>query len=102
MIDYKILFQDKLASQGSFSECYAFSLHKAGGSLMHSMIHQVCQLAKILGFSIPDTLFWEGISENIWENDEHILDLIAPGRVYYGFRQLLKVLLNETVHLREK
>ena len=100
--NYKAIFKNKLAFQGSFPECYAFSMHKAGSSLMHAMINQVCHLANIAGFSIPDTLFMEGIFENVWGNDERILDLIGSGRIYYGFRHLPKVLLNESVHLRKK
>lgn len=102
MIDYKKMFENQLAKQGYFPECYAFSLHKAGSSLMNGMLERVCHLANIPGFSIPDTLFKEGVSENNWENDDHILDLLKPGRVYYGFRQLPRVLLSESLHLREK
>lgn len=102
MIDYKNIFASQLLCRGDFPDCYAFSIHKAGSSLMHAMINQVCHFARIPGLSIPDTLFLEGISENIWGNDERIIDLIGPGRVYYGFRSLPKVLLNESVCLREK
>jgi Sulfotransferase domain len=102
MIDYKRLFDKESGYQDTFPECYAFSLHKAGSTLMHGMIGKVCLLANIQSVNIPTTLFKEGVFEKDWENDERILSLITPGRVYYGFRQLPKVLLHESLLLREK
>jgi Sulfotransferase domain len=102
MIDYKALLEKKITHQGDFPECYAFSIHKAGSTLMHTMIGQVCNLANIPGISIPDILFKEGLFEKDWGNDENILNLITPGRIYYGFRHLPKVLLNGSLHLTDR
>lgn len=102
MNDYRKIFEDQLKLQGGFPECYAFSIHKAGSTLMHKMIGEVCHSASIPGMSIPDTLFKEGIFEKDWEGDEHILDLIAPGRIYYGFRKFPIILLHESLRLKEK
>jgi Sulfotransferase domain len=102
MIDYQKIFETKLVPAGRFLECYAFSIHKAGSTLMHAMIGEVCKLANVPGISIPDILFKEGIFEKDWTDDERILDLITPGRIYYGFRHLPKAFLNESLHLRDK
>jgi len=100
--DYQKIFGDKLETQGEFEECYAFSLHKAGSTLLHNMINDVCRISKIPGFSIPDILFKEGVFEKEWEGDERILGLIKPGRVYFGFRQLPNILLAPSLNLKEK
>jgi hypothetical protein len=89
-------------SGGDFAECYAFSIHKAGSTLMHRMIAEVCQVAGIPGLSIPDALFREGVLANDWEKDQRILELIGPGRIYFGFRHLPPVLLDDRVGLRGK
>lgn len=102
MIDYKKIFEKKLTDQGYFPECYVFSLHKAGSTLMNEMVGEVCLLANIPAVNIPSILIKEGIFVNDWQDDEYILDLITPGRVYYGFRQFPKVLLNESILLRDK
>ncbi len=102
MTDYKKIFAQEMDISGTFQECYAFSIHKAGSSLMHKMIIDVCNLSNIPAISIPDILFLEGISEIIWENDENIINLITPGRIYCGFRQFPNLLLNESLNLKDK
>lgn len=102
MVDYKKIFENQLTQRGDFPDCYAFSIHKAGSSLMHKMIGDVCRFAGIPAISIPDTLFREGLFEKDWEEDEGILDLITPGRIYYGFRNLPKIFLKDVFHLKDK
>lgn len=102
MSDYQKIFESQLTLPAGFMDCYAFSIHKAGSTLMHNMISEVCHFAGIPSVNIPGTLFTEGIFENAWENDEHILDLITPGRIYYGFRNLPEILLTESLRLRDK
>lgn len=102
-IDYTKIFEAQLAMPpGPFMDCYAFSIHKSGSSLMHGMIAHVCTLAKLSSINIPDTLFAEGIFEKDWGNDPGILSLISPGRVFYGFRALPSVLLDQSVNLEDK
>ena len=102
MSDYQKIFELQLARSAGFQDCYAFSIHKAGSTLMHKMIGEVCSFSGIPSVSIPDTLFKEGIFEKDWEKDEGILNLISSGRIYYGFRHLPEILLNESVRLRDK
>lgn len=100
MTDYQAIFRDKLPAPGNFPQCFAFSIHKAGSSLMHAMIDQVCANAGIPGISIPDVLFKEGLMDT-WSADRELLAFIQPGRVYYGFRSLPRVLIEPEVRLRE-
>lgn len=102
MNDYKEIFREELGHQGSFPECYAFSIHKSGSTLMNKMINQVCIRAAIPGFSIADIMFQNGIPQLEWAEDEQIIELIGFGRIYYGFRFFPKLLMNELVNLREK
>lgn len=102
-IDYPKIFEAHLqVPPGTFMDCYAFSIHKSGSSLMHGMIAEVCQIAKIPAISIPDIIFREGIFEKDWVNDSAVSELIGPGRIYYGFRALPQLLLNESIGLKEK
>jgi len=99
---YRKLLESVLVTPGTFADCYAFSIHKAGSTLMHSMIAGVCKRAKIPGVSIPDALFKLGIFEKDWAGDRALLELFEPGRIYFGFRHLPEILLGDTVNLREK
>ena len=101
-VDYPTIFRNELESRGAFPDCYAFSLHKAGSTLMNTMIEQVCREASIPAINIPSRLFSMGITGNDWENDQKILPLIGNGRIYYGFRFLPNVLLSKSLSLREK
>jgi hypothetical protein len=101
-MDYLALFKKDLATWGTFQECFAFSIHKAGSTLMYTMISQVCKAVQIPALSIPDMLFKEGIVSSEWENDQELLGLIEPGHIYYGFRFLPEILLNPQIRLREK
>lgn len=96
------IIKKRLPAPGDFEECYAFSIHKAGSTLMYMMIADVCNAAKIPAISIPDILFSEGIKDNQWENDINLLDLITLGRIYYGFRYLPEILQHQTSKLRGK
>ena len=102
-MDYLVLLKKDLATiPGKFAECYAFSIHKAGSTLMHKMIAQVCRSMQIPAISIPDVMFLEGINSEEWENDLALLELITPGRIYFGFRNLPEILLDQQIRLREK
>lgn len=102
MTNYSKLFREELRSQGAFPECYAFSVHKAGSTLMNKMIEQVCHRADIPAINLPAKLFQQGIPGGDWEKDEGIIPLIGPGRIYYGFRFLPEVLLNATLQVRHR
>jgi len=101
-VDYRKLFGEQLQAAGGFAECYAFSIHKAGSTLMHRMIADVCQASGIPALSIPDALFKEGVLANDWGKDPRILDLIGPGRIYFGFRHLPPILRDDRVRLKDK
>src|SRR5690606_1703897 len=77
---------------GDFPACFAFSIHKAGSSLMHSMIAAACKQAHIPAISIPDILFLEGLLEKDWERDQGITHALTDGRVYIGFRAMPSLL----------
>lgn len=98
--DYLQALSNELEPPGTFPACYAFSMHKAGSSLMGAMIKTVCKRASIPALSIADTLFKVGTFEKDWEADRRILDLLVPGRVYYGFRHLPKLLCDEPAVLK--
>jgi hypothetical protein len=101
MQDLLAVLKDKVPPAGDFPPCFAFSIHKAGSTLMHKMIGETCVAAHIPAISIPDLLFREGVKAVAWQNDPSLVDLVGPGRVYFGFRQLPGFLLDPRVRLRE-
>ena len=102
MVDYQEIFARTRPGAGDFEQCYAFSIHKAGSTLMHKMIGEVCNAAGIPAISIPDILFKEGLTEKGWESEPQIGALIGPGRVYYGYRYLPQFLVDADPDLRTR
>lgn len=102
-IDYKEIFASRLSvPPGPFADCYAFSIHKAGSSLLHGMIDAVCAKVGIPSINIPDTLFNYGIHEEMWCADNAILELVKPGYVYFGFRVFPKIFADRYIGIKEK
>lgn len=101
MNDYKLLLEKQLTQPGDFAACFAFSIHKAGSTLMHNMIAQVCAEANIPALNIPAILFREGIADQDWRDDNSLLELIVPGRVYYGYRYLPEILQRSEAGIKE-
>lgn len=87
MNNYIDLIESRLPQPGTFEPLFAFSVHKAGSTLMHTMINEVCHASGIPVISIPDILFHEGYLEE-WQDDPAVGALMTPGRVYIGFRNL--------------
>lgn len=101
-MNYTKILMHNLKPRGEFPACYAFGMHKAGSSLMHLMILQVCAATNTPAMNIPTALFHEGLVEADWDTDPEIVECFAPGRVYFGFRKLPPILLNPRLALREK
>jgi len=88
MNDYNAIFEGKLPEPGDFPACYAFSLHKAGSSMMFGMIEAVARVEGIPAITFPDILFEAGVIDNNWSDEEYLLKYFLRGRVYFGFRYL--------------
>ena len=86
------ILPDKIPSSG-----FAFSIHKAGSTLMHEMIRDVCAARNIPAISLPDLFFNQGILDHEWAYDPKVLKDIYAGRVYYGFRHLPPILMGPEV-----
>ena len=92
-------FADEMRRQGRHPPCFAFSVHKAGSSLMNGMIKAVCERAGIPALSVPDFLFERGLRERDWHEDKSLLPLFTSNFVFYGFRELPRVLLEPGIRL---
>lgn len=102
-MNYVSLFEKELSvSPGDFQECFVFSIHKSGSSLLYNMIREVCLMENIPAVNIPDTIFREGVKAGEWDRDPALLPLIDFGRIYYGFRFLPQILTSPAVRLKEK
>lgn len=101
MTEFKKIVAEKLPRKGDFNDVYAFSIHKCGSSLMHKMIADICHYSKIPAISIPDLMFREGISDE-WQNDIEMSSYFESGRIYYGFRNLPKFMMENDFALKNK
>lgn len=88
MTKSRALAEANLGPAGDFPACFAFSIHKAGSSLMNAMIEGVCRKASVPFADLPNVFFREGIFDAEWREDGELLDLFQDGRVYSGFRYL--------------
>ena len=81
---------------------FAFSIHKCGSTLMHSMIRAVCTRAEIPAISIPDLMFSNGILDPQWAADEALLPAFRRNILYFGFRHLPDILTAPDFDLRAR
>ena len=89
-------------TEADFDPCFAFSVHKCGSTMMHTMINSVCRETGIPGISLPDTFFNMGLFEKDWQSDETLLPVFERKLLYYGFRNLPQILLAPQFDLRSK
>ncbi len=85
-MNYDHLLQRIPKDEGSFDPCFAFSVHKCGSTLMHSMIGAVCRRAKIPAVTVPDIMFNVGEIDNAWMTDTALLPIFQRNLIFYGFR----------------
>ncbi|AXI44590.1 hypothetical protein C1J03_00225 [Sulfitobacter sp. SK012] len=78
--------------EANFAPCYAFSVHKSGSTLMHSMIDAVCRVEKIPAVTLPDIMFNLGETGIDWMSDPELLPIFQKRWLYYGFRNFPKIL----------
>ena len=88
--------------ESAFASCFAFSIHKCGSSMMHSMIAAVCKQMDLPAISLPDTFFQNGILEDTWANDPEVLPMFSKNLLYFGFRWLPPIFLNGNFDFRDK
>jgi hypothetical protein len=101
MLDYQKI-QDEFGARGDFPSCFAFSVHKAGSTLMNKMIQDVCIAQSIPCAHLPRIMFHEGLLFQDWSTDAKLLDYFSDGRVYIGFRALPPFLGNSELVRRRK
>lgn len=80
VFNYKGIALDKPAM-------FAFSVHKCGSTMLHTMVRQVCERAELPHMNVPAPLFNLGYG-SAWAEDPDLLPYIKPGYVYFGFREL--------------
>lgn len=100
--NYAKLFEGHLPPPAHFPACFAFSVHKAGSSLMHNMIADACRRECIPAISIPNILFREGITDTEWGADKSLFSLIRDGILYFGFRHLPSFLIDGSGLVRSR
>lgn len=95
-------FADNPVPTGDFDPVFAFSIHKAGSSLMHGMVNAVCEREGIPHLDLPGRLFQLGVPDRMWGPDPRISRFFLGGRVYFGFRELPRGLLDQRVGLKQR
>ena len=90
------------AYAGTVAPCFAFGVHKAGSSLMHSMLQAVCVRSRLPFTNVPGALFDRGVFEKDWEANPTLIPLFSAGAVHLGFRVFPQLLLDAEVRLAER
>lgn len=101
-IDFDALFKAQLVAQGDFAPCFAFSVHKAGSSLMNGMLEAVAKLAGLPSTNVPDTMFNQGLVEYQWGEDERLIPIFQARCVHFGFRAYPSILSHPAIRLQER
>jgi hypothetical protein len=97
-----VILDGKMPAPGDFPASFAFSIHKAGSSLMFGMIQVVCEVEGIPTISLPDILFQEGIRDADWNEDTSLTKYLSAGRLYIGFRYFPGLMMDKSLALHEK
>ena len=90
-----------LEPRQGYRKSFAFSVHKAGSSLMHNLLTDYCRFTEFPVINIPDSLFRAGIFEAEWEKSTEVCESMADGYLYVGFRSLPYILNPERKNKRE-
>ena len=99
-MDYDAIFSALPEGQPGFDRCFAFSVHKSGSTMLGKMIKDVCKRRDVPNVSIPNFFFSEGISAQVWKDDQKLAPVFTKPILYHGFRFLPPVLQDPEVGLR--
>ncbi len=82
---------------------FAFGMHKGGSTMLADFFNIYAKLLNLSAISISDTLFYKGIGDEAYRNDDRICDLLDDKFVYYGFRYIPDFMLaNKARYLNRK
>ena len=101
-MNYEELFREAVASAGTSPPCFAFSIHKAGSSMLSGMVQAACRQAGIPALSVPGALGRKGVADKQWMRDAALVPYFRHGLVYYGFRSFPPVLAEPDVDIRSR
>lgn len=101
-MSYEWLLQRIPTEEGAFDPCFAFSVHKSGSSLMHSMIGATCRRATIPAVTVPDLMFNAGLIDDGWMADATLLPIFQRNQIFYGFRNLPSILTRPESRIRQR
>ena len=98
-IEIKLLTGQKIAFQvntdGSGPACFALSMRKCGSSIFNNIIKALSQANEVSFVDVGDTFFLNNVRVADYQNDPALLDLIWPGNIYGGFRDMPLCLRND-------
>lgn len=99
MNDIRSIVSSLAKAEPGTDATFAFSLHKAGSSLMHGMINDVCVAEHIPHLDLPAILFHHGIRDQEWLEEIWLTEVFNANRLHFGFRQLPAALRKPTFDL---
>jgi hypothetical protein len=67
---------------------FVLGIRKCGSSIMHSMVHDLARLNGHPFVDVGGRFFAANVPEQAWRSDPRVLDALAPGNVYGGFRAM--------------
>jgi hypothetical protein len=76
---------------------FVFSVRKCGSSIFNSICQAVAENNGRHFVPVADTFFWKNVSVPEYVNDPALLDIVRPGNVYAGFRDMPTIFLSSEI-----
>ncbi|HTT97450.1 MAG TPA: hypothetical protein VMF58_05335 [Rhizomicrobium sp.] len=79
---------------------FVFSVRKCGSSIFNDICRTIGESNRRQFVPVGDTFFWNNVEISEYVNDPALLDLLRPGNVYGGFRDMPRILLSSEIFRR--
>ena len=90
------------AQDGAQDSRFVLGIRKCGSSLLNSMLNDLGRLNGMPFVDVGGGFFAANIAEQDWRTDPAVLDMLAPGTVYGGFRTMPLVFAHSALYRRSR
>lgn len=73
---------------------FVLSIRKCGSTIFNKICRSIADVNGHRFVHVGDTFFWNNVDVGDYVNDPALLDLVRPGNVYGGFRDMPTILVN--------
>src|SRR5215469_13002080 len=88
VVRYRDTAQFEVADNKGQEAYFVFGVRKSGSSILNSIVGALAGMNGVQFIDVAGTLFKSGLRVADWQNDARLCELLRPGNVYGGFRNL--------------